>query len=122
MENQICPSCGYSFRTKTKINFSKEITLLFDQFDRPLRRKIKDVMALIDKVNPINQYTVWNFLKEIVNVEVPVISRAIDEFVIKNAMDKGLNYLKGMIINLNNNKNQLRLLYGSKPPEVELSK
>lgn len=79
-------------------------------------------MALIDKVNPINQYTVWNFLKEIVNVEVPVISRAIDEFVIKNAMDKGLNYLKGMIINLNNNKNQLRLLYGSKPPEVELSK
>lgn len=96
--------------------------MLFDQFDRPLRRKIKDVMAMIDKVNPISQYTVWKFLSDITHVEVPVINRSIDEFVGINAMDKGLNYLKGMIINLNSNKNQLRLLYGSKPPEVELSK
>lgn len=77
---------------------------------------------MIDKVNPISQYTVWKFLSDITHVEVPVINRSIDEFVGINAMDKGLNYLKGMIINLNSNKNQLRLLYGSKPPEVELSK
>lgn len=112
----ICPNCGYDFETLKIKNFQQEISELLQGIDKQTRKKIKEIVAEIDKFSEVKQYDIWKFLGDIKDIESAIIDRALNEFYQGNHEMKGINYLKGMILNLNAHKDQLRLLYGSKPP------
>lgn len=116
-----CPECGFDFKYSKPTNYTYFIEQLRDKRGKACRIMIANIINIMENYQPVTQLKLYLFLKKTIDVSDAIIMHSINKYYEGNHyLTKGLEYLTGMILNFDKNKEKIMYIeekiYGKNPP------